>query len=63
MIRITKDFLKHPATSIHGQGFATSLGWNAQTGQVHPFDYSTSTISQPVLYDDLSSVLDRPESV
>ena len=55
-------FSQHPATSIHGEGSATSLGWNTQTGQVHPFDYSTSTVlprSQPALYDELSTQLNQ----
>jgi hypothetical protein len=50
-------FSQHPTTSIHGEASATSLGWNAQTGEVHPFDYGTSTIlsrSQPASYDELS---------
>lgn len=55
-------FSQHPATSIHGEGSAASLGWSTQTGQVHSFDYSASTIlprSQPALYDELSTPLDQ----
>jgi hypothetical protein len=57
-----QGFSQHPATSIHGEGSATPLGWNAQTGQVHPFDYGASTIlprSQPALYDGLSTPLNQ----
>jgi hypothetical protein len=57
-----QGFSQHPAASIHGESSAISLGWNAQTGQVHPFDYSTSTILpryQPALYDELSAQLNQ----
>jgi hypothetical protein len=57
-----QGFSQHPVSSIHGEGSATSLDWNEQTGQVHPFDYSTSTIlprSQPALYDELSTQLNQ----
>jgi hypothetical protein len=57
-----QGFSQHPATSVHGEGSATSLGWDAQTGQVHPFDYSASTTlprSQPAPYDELSTPLNQ----
>jgi hypothetical protein len=54
--------LQRPVTSTHSGNFTVPLGWDAQSGPAHHFNYGTSTMlsrSPSALYDESNTRLNQ----